>query len=243
MRNYLVTGCTSGIGLGLTAELIRRGERVWGVGLEKNGLETLRPEFETGRFHYSVCDVTRPEEIRSAVSEMDMKKFKPDIVILNAGINPERFGVPFSLEQFEEVMRVNVFGALAWVGVYLPVFKVGKSGQFVAISSLSAYHGVAGLTGYCASKAALDRAFESLRAEHSDGGITFTTVNLHTVAVGMGLEKRSLLKLSLRGAVHGILKAVEKKEKVISLPWYLGSVAGIVQLFPEKIYSLLRRRL
>ncbi len=243
MGNFFVTGCTSGIGLGLTSELIRRGERVWGVALGKAGVERLRPELETGRFHYSPCDITRPEEISSVAAAMETAGFEPEVVILNAGINPERHGAPFCRELFNEVMQVNAAGALAWVDVFLPRFKAAKSGQFVAISSLSSYRGSAGLAAYCASKAALDRVFEALRAEHADKGVCFTTVNMHTVSAGMGAGKRSPLTLSLDDAVRGILDAARLRKDVVSLPAYFGPVLRLIQWIPDRFYRILRRAL
>src|SRR5262245_7421382 len=108
MRNYFVTGCTSGVGLRLTLELIRRGACVYGVALDSVAPEPLRTASETGRLHYWACDVSRPDQVRSSVKKMESDGFEPDVIILNAGINPERNGGDFSLERFEQVMRVNV---------------------------------------------------------------------------------------------------------------------------------------
>lgn len=239
MANYLITGASAGLGRGLSRELCARGHRVWGVARRKEKLVELERELGANRFLFSVCDVGREGDILQAIQAMERCSFHPDVVILNAGINPERLGAPFLLKEFQQVLRVNLFGALAWVEIFLPVFRVRGKGQFVAISSLAAYRGDARWVAYSASKSALDRAFESFRGRHAREGITFTSIHLGAANVGMGSGSRSLSTLTEKKAVREILVAVERRVACITIPRYLRLFLELMRVLPDPLFSRL----
>ncbi|MFQ6111106.1 MAG: SDR family oxidoreductase, partial [Nitrospinota bacterium] len=92
MTDYFITGVSSGIGQGLARELARRGHRIWGVARREKRLAELARELGADRFLFSVCDVSRSEDVRATTREMERAGFLPEVVILNAGINPEQWG-------------------------------------------------------------------------------------------------------------------------------------------------------
>ena len=154
MPNIFITGVSSGVGRQLTKQYIADGHKVWGVARRKPELQELSEELGENNFLYSVCDVSNEIEVKNTKSEMDNHDFKPDIVILNAGINPESNNNSFSLKEIEEVMQTNYLGALRWIQIFISFFLENKQGQFVAISSLNAYRGDSRWIGYSASKSA-----------------------------------------------------------------------------------------
>ena len=239
MANYLITGASAGLGRGLSRELCARGHRVWGLARRQDKLVELERELGADHFLFSVCDVAREENILQAIQAMERCSFHPDVIILNAGINPERLGAPFQLKEFQRVLQVNLFGALAWVELFLPVFRVRGRGQFVAISSLAAYRGDARWVAYSASKSALDRAFESFRGRHAREGITFTSIHLGAANVGMGLGSRSLFTLTEEKAVREILAAVEHGVAHITIPRYLRLFLEMMRVLPDPLFSRL----
>lgn len=239
MTDYLITGASAGIGRALALEVVRRGHRVWGVARRGELLAGLQRELGSERFRFSVCDVGLAEDVRGAMSAMKQAGFVPEVIILNAGINPERGGTPFSLAQFEEVVRVNLFGALVWVDGFLPVFRARGGGRFVAISSLAAFRGDARWVAYCASKAALSRAFEALRGRHQREGIGFTTIHLGAVVTGMGAGARSPFRLTEDQAVRRILAAVERRPANVTVPRGLRLIVELTRLLPDPVFSRL----
>jgi len=239
VANYLITGASAGLGRSLSRELCGRGHRVWGLARRKERLVELERELGADRFLFSVCDVGQEADVRQVAEDVGHSNFGPDIIILNAGINPECFGKPFLLKEFQHVVQVNLFGALAWVELFLPVFRVRGSGQFVAISSLAAYRGDARWVAYSASKSALDRAFESFRGRHAREGVTFTIIHLGAVNVGMGLGARSLFTLTEKKAVRKILAAVERRVACITIPRYLRPFFELARILPDPLFSRL----
>lgn len=239
MTSYFITGVSSGIGRGMVCELVRRGSRVWGIARRTQQLEVLGNEIGSDRFFFSTCDVAKHEDVRTVVADMNRAKFHPDVVILNAGINPERMGTPFSIDQFEEVVRTNLFGALVWVDVFLPTFLSQRRGQFAAISSSAAYRGDARWVAYCASKASLSRAFEALRGRYTSEGVRFTTVHLGAVETGMGALSHSPFRLTEKQAVRRILAAVERRASSVTIPRVLRAMVELMRVFPDPLFSRL----
>lgn len=236
MSQFLITGCSTGLGRGLAKELVRQGHKVWGVARRTEVLNELSKELGSP-FSFSGCDVSRPEDVRRTVTLMEKAGFQPEIVILNAGINPESTGTPFSYGTFENVIKVNLLGALIWVDHFLPVFKARKSGQFVAISSLAAYRGDARWVSYCASKAGLTRAFEALRGQFARQGITFTTIHLGAVQTGMGAVSKSPFRLTIDQAAHRIIKAMEERASSVTMPPYLRVMLEMMRILPDPLFS------
>lgn len=237
MPSYFVTGVSSGIGRGMVRELVRRGHRVWGIARREDHLLELQKTLDSDCFSFSVCDLEQDEQVRSTAARMEESGFRPDVVILNAGINPERLGSPFTSDGFEEVVRVNLFGAMRWVDVFVPNFRERGTGHFVAISSLAAFRGDARWIAYCASKAALTRAFEALRGRYSREGITFTTIHLGAVDTGMGSGSSSWFRLTSEQAVYRILAAVDRRALSVTMPRVLRLILEAMRILPDAIFS------
>lgn len=183
--------------------------------------------------------MARTADIGETVAAMLERRFLPDVVILNAAIHPERPSQPFRLDVFEQVMQVNVFGALAWVEALLPSFQARGSGQFVAMSSLAAYRGDSRWVAYAASKAALSRSFESLRGRFRDARISFTTIHLGAVASGMGKDAQSVFSLSERRAVDAILSAIDGRKQSVAIPKRSRILLEAARILPDWWFSRL----
>lgn len=239
LADYLVTGASAGIGRALAREVVRRGHRVWGVARRGGLLEELQQELGVERFRFSVCDVSLADDVRRTKSTMEQADFVPDVIVLNAGINPEGRGAPFSFAMFENVVGINLFGALVWVDSFLPVFRARGGGRFVAISSLAAFRGDARWVAYCASKAALSRAFEALRGRHQREGIGFTTIHLGAVVTGMGAGARSPFRLTENQAVRRILATMERRPANVTVPRSLRLIVELTRLLPDPVFSRL----
>lgn len=237
MADYFITGASSGIGRALAQEVCRRGNRVWGVARRKDRLVELADELGHERFLFSVCDVSRAEDVRSTAQAMERSRFHPDVVILNAGVAPETPGSTFSLEDLEKAMRVNLFGALAWVEIFLPAFRVRGRGQFVAISSVAAFRGYGRRPAYCASKAALSRVFEALRGRYAKDRMVFTTIHLGLTDTGMGKRVYSPLRLKEGQAVRLILAAVERRVHSVTIPRLSRLVIELLRVVPDPLLS------
>ena len=160
----LITGCSTGIGR-LTAELFAaRGWRVAATARrpEEISLDNVMP---------LRLDVTDEASIASAVASTVDRFGAIDVLVNNAG-----YGLFGPLEgagagEFEAQIRTNLLGAVSVMCHVLPVMRARRSGVIVNVSSLAGRVATPFMSGYNASKFALEGLSESLRFELSLHGI------------------------------------------------------------------------
>jgi NAD(P)-dependent dehydrogenase (short-subunit alcohol dehydrogenase family) len=163
-RVILITGCSSGIG-GLTAELFAA--RGWSV-----AATARRPE-EVSLDNVAALrlDVTDEASIASAVASTVDRFGTIDVLVNNAG-----YGLFGPLEgatavEFEAQFRTNVLGPVSVIRHVLPLMRARRTGVIVNVSSLAGRVATPFMSGYNASKFALEGLSESLRYELSLHGI------------------------------------------------------------------------
>ena len=174
----LVTGASSGIGEAISKELVKRGWQVVGIARSMDKLDQLQKELSEA-FIPVTCDVSQKEQIVKASSSILKKGLIPSLFFLNAGMageavieNPNQF----DLKIHEKIMQVNYFGVLAWVEFWeKPCQERGKT-NFVATSSINAIFAPPTGSAYCASKAAIAKAFESLALTYFGTNLRFSVV-------------------------------------------------------------------
>ena len=162
-KTALVTGSTSGIGLGYAKALAAEGANVMINGFgdaaeierERAGLEAL----SDGKALYSNADMTKPEAIEAMVRSCAEALGGPDIVINNAGI---QFVSPideFPTEKWDAIIAINLTSAFHVIKAALPAMKAKKWGRIISTASahslvaspnkaayVAAKHGLVGLT-------------------------------------------------------------------------------------------------
>jgi NAD(P)-dependent dehydrogenase (short-subunit alcohol dehydrogenase family) len=206
--NVLITGISSGIGRALCVQLIAIGHSVWGVARRGDELESLEHELHSDKFSYSVCDISRPEDVARTGRIMEEAHFTPDVVVLNAGIEQKESAPGILFRTSHEVFSVNYFGALQWVDLFIGAFITRGRGTFIAVSSLFALRPDIDSVAYCSSKAALSMAFRSLRLRYACLGVRFSIVYLGPVDTSIsasyrnrgGVERRSASTVSPQAA-------------------------------------------
>ena len=101
---------------------------------------------------------------------------KIDILINNAGIGMRKPFVETSVDTLEEIMRTNYLGMVYCTHAALPSMIARGSGHIVNISSVAGIIGTLNLSGYCASKFAMNGFSESLYYELKPLGIHVSVI-------------------------------------------------------------------
>ena len=115
---------------------------------------------------------------------------------------------------------MNYFGVIAWIEEWLPSCEA-KETTFVGISSILALFSTPKGAAYCASKAALKSAFDSLRIQYADSNLTFITVMPGPVDTAMlKSDKPVPFKVPPYDAAKLILKKVLAKKAIIIFPLF-----------------------
>lgn len=175
----IVTGASRGIGWAVSNQLVKAGARVVAADLEGTRIQSVVSggSGPDERFLAQVVDVTDRQSIRTLV-EATLRTFGHlDILVNNAGIMFRTRVLDIAVEEWENVIRVNLTGPFLCIKAVLPVMKENRYGRIVNISS-SAGRSVSTLGGvhYTASKAGLLGLTRAVAKEAASWGITVNSV-------------------------------------------------------------------
>ena len=177
-RTVLVTGTSSGIGRGLCQALIKRGYKVFGTVRNRKDATELKKEFGEN-LDALLVDVTDEKQVIKAKEKVQnyLNGKSLTALINNAGIatlGPVEF-LPTS--DFKKQIDTKILGTFLCTKIFLPLLGtdsnlIGNPGRIVNISSiLGGKIGSPFMSGYCASKHAVEAFSESLRRELKPYGI------------------------------------------------------------------------
>jgi len=164
----LVTGGTSGIGLGMARGLARAGARValWGRDRAKGEAAARELEGLGAEAAAFVCDVGSEEQVVSAVKATLERFGRIDACFANAGVST---GTPFlemSLEEWNGILQVDLTGAfLTFREVLRHMVERGGGGKLVATSTIGEICGMPRQEHYAAAKAGLSSMVRALAVE------------------------------------------------------------------------------
>ena len=182
----VVTGASSGLGRRLALDLAAAGARVVGIARREDHLKGLGLD-------YRVCDVG---DVPAYVDLLE--SLGPIDVLLNvAGMGGIiRRQMP-SLETTRTVMEVNFFAAYAGMLAVLPGMRARRRGVIANMSSDDARSPGPGAGDYCASKAALSAATESLAYEAAPDRVRLHVIYPGWVPTEMGLSAVELGRMQM----------------------------------------------
>ncbi len=174
----IVTGGASGIGLAIATALADRGCSVAVLDLHREALDEQvgRLRERGGDVAGYVCDVTDRPGVEATVERIRTEQGVPLILVNNAGRPLFRPFLSITLEQWHQVIDVNLTGTFHLCQVVLPGMVDAQWGRIVNISSSSTHGGQPYLSGYVAAKSAVVGLTKSLALEHGPDGITVNTV-------------------------------------------------------------------
>ena len=177
MKNVVITGTSSGIGFDLVKIYSKK---------KYNVLSLSRSQISIKGVNHVIFDITDQKSIDN-IKNIIKKEFKVvDILINNAGKLINKPFLDMSMEDFDSVFRVNLFGVANLIKNLYPMFN--KSSHVVNISSIGGIIGSSkfnGLTAYSSSKGALNILTEVLAEEFKESGPKFNSLCLGSVQTKM----------------------------------------------------------
>lgn len=175
MRNWLITGVSSGLGRALAEEVLAIGDKIIGAVRKKDDLKSFEA-LDKERAIGLALDVTDSERIPDAFAEAERRAGDIDILVNNAGYGLVGAVEELSLEELRAIFDVNFFGAVACTQAVLPNFRERRGGHIVNITSVSGLAPWAGTAAYGASKYALEGFGQTLAQEMAEFGVKVTNV-------------------------------------------------------------------
>jgi 3-oxoacyl-[acyl-carrier protein] reductase len=221
----LITGASRGIGRAIALQLANEGANVIvnynrSAELAEQVVEEIRG---MGREAYAFqANVADEMAVRRLVRFTEAKFQRVDVLIVNAGIARDQLAASMTLQQWEEVIQVNLGGAFLCIREVIPGMILQKSGSIVLISSIAADRGGRGHVNYVASKGGLNAMVPSLAVEVAPKGIRVNAVSPGVIITKISQRVRDLAEDEILAQIP--LKRFGMPEEVARAACFLASV-------------------
>ena len=218
--NYLITGANRGIGLALTAEVLKNKEKVISLCRESSDSDDLVSLQSTnpGRVELCNADVTVEKDLVNASKNIEHL----DVLVCNAGIMGARGGMMDEDNDYNgisDVLMTNVAGPFFTIRAFLNKIKRSRNPKIIIISSQmgSQKHSGSESYFYRASKAAINNIMISFSNELRRSEIPIVSVHPGWVRTEMG---GSFATLSTQESASSLYKFIQKIDMTKSGHFY-----------------------
>lgn len=171
----LVTGAAGGIGRHIAVALSGAGARLVLSGRNAAALEQLRDTLP-GPAEVVTADLIDRGELATLLGRAEAAAGPVDILVNNAGVELASAYSAMSFEEVEAILAVNLTAPALLCHQALPLMHGRGRGHIVNIGSLAGYISIPYMQTYCASKGALLRLSNALRAEYAGTGVGLSFV-------------------------------------------------------------------
>lgn len=185
----LVTGGGRGIGRVIATQLAANGANVLVATRTAESGQAVVDEINAaiGKARLIAADLSTREACDDAVTAAVETFGRLDIVVHNSGIFPFTPFEKLGDEEFDRVMRTNLYSLMWLARAALPHLKHGRAGRLVSISSLIGNHSwLAGMESYAASKSGMNGLCRNLALEFAQHGAT-----VNVIEPGLVIDDRS----------------------------------------------------
>lgn len=230
--NALITGAASGLGLLLTEELLAAGAAhvtLWDIDGQRLEEAVSRLRAAGHAVHGYVVDITSPDAMDAALTEMDRSGITVDLLINNAGII---VGKPFVQQSDATITREMTINAIAPMHLtlrILPRMVASNRGHIVTIASAAGLVSNPRMAVYCGSKWAAIGWSDSVRLELAQAGsaVRVTTVTPYYTSTGMfaGVQSPIIPIIEPIAVVRAVVRGIERNAIWVRTP-------GIVHILP-----------
>jgi len=207
----LVTGSTSGIGLGIAQSLARQGVHLMLNGFgdaEAAKAAVLAVALSGVRVDYHGADMSRPDQIENLIRHTEASFGRLDILVNNAGIQHVAPIEEFPVERWDAVIAINLTSAFHTTRLALPGMRARNWGRVLNIASAHGLVASANKSAYVAAKHGLVGMTKSVALETATTGIT-----VNAICPGWVLTPLVQKQVDARAAAEGV--SVEEAKKAL----------------------------
>jgi len=164
----LITGASSGIGAGIARELAATGAKLLLGARRTDRLEALQGELlgVNANIRTRRLDVTNRADVRDFAEEARRTWGRVDVIVNNAGIMPLSPLASMKVDEWDQMVDVNIKGVLHGIAAVLPEMLARGSGHVINIASIGALAVSPTAAVYCATKFAVRAISDGLRQEN-----------------------------------------------------------------------------
>ena len=204
-KTALITGCNRGIGRGILEAFVKEGASV--IACTRSVDEALTETYQQlaaqhGVQIYPVCmDLSDPESIKLGMKVVAELKVPIDILVNNAGIAKFRPFVMSKVDDFKEMMQVNLYAPVQISQYVVKNMLKQRKGSIINFCSVSGLDSNAGNAAYGASKAAIASLTRTMAKE-------LAKVNIRVNAVAPGFVDTDMNKQIAADYMESILPQI-----------------------------------
>lgn len=193
----IVTGGSRGIGKAIVEALARKNVKVVAnYNQSEKNAKRLKEELEKENIFIDIfkADVSERQEVKSMVNYVIKKYGRIDILINNAGIDQEKMFQDITDEDWDNIMKVNLYSVFCMTQEVIQYMINRKSGCIINISSIYGINGGACAVAYSATKAGIDGITKALAKELGPSNIRVNSIAPGIINTDMNqyLTKREL---------------------------------------------------
>lgn len=255
----VITGAGGGIGRELALQLASQGCDLALADIsEENVTKTQQLAQAKGvKATIHLADVGDSEAYQRFVEEVIAEHGKVNLLFNNAGITLQRTFENHSIEDWELVLRVNLWGVINGCKYFLPHLKAADEAHIVNLSSMAGFLGLPSQASYCATKSAVKTLSETLATELAKDKIGVTSVHPGAIATNMiantldraddkaaakkNMELVDKMAMPVDKMVAQLLKAVNKKKLRVRIGKDSVLLDIVKRLIPVGIHQLIIR--
>jgi 3-hydroxybutyrate dehydrogenase len=243
-RTAVITGSTSGLGLGFARVLAAEGCAIMLNGFgEAAEIEALRSGLETEfgvAAHYNGADMREPAQVTAMIEDATARLGKVDILINNAGMQHRAPTEDFPVDAWDDMLAINLSAPFHATRAVLPQMKARDWGRIINTASTNALVASPGVVGYTATKHGILGMTKVVALETIETGVTCNAICPGTVrtnlsehridafAEQMGVPKEAALDdyLAQKQPYHQPMGRFITVEEIAAAAVYLCSDAG-----------------
>ncbi|AOG11110.1 MULTISPECIES: 3-hydroxybutyrate dehydrogenase [Rhizobium/Agrobacterium group] len=178
-RTVVITGSTSGIGLGIARAFAAEGANVVINGFgDAAEIEKARKSLEAhgGNALYHGGDMTKPAEIADLIATAEKTFGGVDVLVNNAGIQHVSPVEDFPIEKWDQIIAINLTSSFHTVRAVVPGMKAKKKGRIINIASAHGLVASPYKSAYVAAKHGILGLTKSVALEVAEFGITINAI-------------------------------------------------------------------
>ncbi len=200
----VVTGASGDIGVAIVKKFLEQQSNVYAFYHSDNSSLLPLKEKYKNKIHIVQCEITRRDHLEETAEKILNEAGKVDILINNAGINRDILFSTMSEEDFDIIIKTNLYGAFYCSQAFLRALRKGDNASIVNISSISGLTSSFGQTNYSAAKAGIQGFSRTLAAE-------LAPKNIRVNVVAPGIIDSRMVKRVPRHIIRQVISAVALK--------------------------------
>ena len=183
-KNIIVTGASGGIGNSIVERLHDSGANILATGTRVEKLEELKKKFDSIKIlKFDISEHEKIEEfVDNATEELGGSL---DCIINNAGITKDNLAIRMNLEEWTNVININLTSTFLMCKYSIKKMLKNKAGKIINITSVVGHTGNVGQANYTASKAGIVAMSKSLAIEYAKKNINVNCISPGFISTAM----------------------------------------------------------